>query len=81
LEFQENHQDPNGGNESSRKELNLFFLAKHLKIIKQHHLIILNQIGLNSFSYFISQSNPQTLFTTPFINHFFGALWGTPFPN
>ena len=40
LEIQENHQDPNGGNESSRKELNLFFLAKHLKIIKQHQLII-----------------------------------------
>jgi len=28
LEFQENHQDPTGGNESSRKELNHFFLAK-----------------------------------------------------
>ena len=43
------------GNQSSRKDLNHFFLSNHLlKIINQHHLIVLNQAGFTSFSYFIS---------------------------
>ena len=54
------------GNQSSRKGLNHFFLAKHLKIINQHPLIVLNQTGFSSF--LVSSANPSLkLYSLPFV--------------
>ena len=68
------------GNQLSRKAFESFlFWAQHLKITKQHQdskgkgmesffsLYMYNQIRFNSFPYFISPSNPKTLFTFPLL--------------
>ena len=70
-------------NQWSRKDLHyVFFLAQHLKISDQHQVDQHIESNWIEFIFLFHQpiQSPNFIYY-PFINHFFGALWGTPFAN